>query len=299
MRDIYIHRDSFAVAPEINYSDGRHLADAAIRKAHRRGPQRPDSLTKRAKPDAVINAEAAKLLTKRARALRSNAPEALNAIKKIQRSGRRPGFPEHEAQGNPPFGSKSVTAVRKARADAVHVDGHRMLSCNELNKAFADSVGKIEVDLDSVTPHRNRGYATGFYEMSKLEKRAFRKGLGRPPESDNALSGGRIAATGATNDWRDQSAPSVRPTLVGGQPIGTPSGSNRDAALEAIKRALRKPQHALTADEDEDEDEDEDGNLADDDNDDDEDEAKDPNAADAFDTNPNKKRKRRADEDGE
>jgi hypothetical protein len=128
-----------------------------------------------------------------------------------------------------------------------------MLSARELNKAFADSVGRVEVDLDGITSHR--GYATEFRAMTKLEKRAFRKGLAQPrrsdigvtadygrngPNSDNANWNDLYAATGAANNFRDIPTPSVRPTLVGGQPIGTPSASNRDAALEAIKQDLAR-----------------------------------------------------------
>jgi hypothetical protein len=302
----YVYQGNFIAPPERReYPDGRNRCDKALKKLFSRGPTRPDSLAKRATPDADVAAEAAMLLTKHERRLRSNAHETLEAVKKVHRSGRRAGFPEHEAQGDEEFRSRSVSAIRKARGHAVHVSGHRMLGARELNKAFADSIGKVEVNLDGIEPHR--GYASGFRAMTKLEKRAFRKGLTgpalndigtKPPNSANANWNDVHADTGATNDWRDQSVPNVKPTLVGGQPIGAPPITDRDAALDAIKRALRKPEKMWGNNSDMDQDQTED--LDEDDADDDEDESrgKDPNAADSFDGNrSSRKRKQRADEE--
>ncbi len=248
----YIYQNSFmAPAGERIYADGRDRCDRALKKLFARGPQQPDSLQKRA-PKAPTS-------------VRANGTAALADIKKIHSRGRHPGLPEHEAQGDEEFRSRSVSAVKKAQADAVHVDGHRMLAARELNKAFAESIGNFEVDLVRIT--RDRGLATGFRAMTTLEKRAYRKALTnpalndvgtRPPQSSNAQWDNARADDGAITNWPTDPVPSQRPTIVGGQPIGTPSDSNRDAALDAIKRALAKPKHALTADMDDDEDEDED-----------------------------------------
>ena len=104
--------------------------------------------------------------------------------------------------------------------------------------------------------------------------RAVTDNYGRgSPENRNGNWDDAHADTGATNDWHDQIVPSTKPTLVGGQPIGTPSTSQRDAAIDAIKRDLSKPKRLGTADVDMDDD-DRDGR------------AKDPNADDSFDNDP-------------
>jgi len=243
-------------------------------------------------------------LTKSERQLRSNAHAALEAIKKVHAAGRRPHL--LDSIGDEPFQSKWIAAVKKAHAHTVHVADHRMLSARELTKAFAGGVGNLEVNLDEVIlPLRKRelrklhaeGHrlvTAGRYEYEfdgngivvskRLRKSPALNAVGtKPPESSNSVWNDVHADTGAANNWRDQPAPSQRTTLVGGQPIGTPPMTDRDAAVAAIKRALSKPKRWGQRDED--------------DMDEDESRAKDPNSADAFDTNPNAKRKRRADED--
>jgi hypothetical protein len=261
------------------YADGRHRCDSALRKLFAAGPQRPDSLVKRDTSDAALNAALEKKLSKQERLRRSNSHEALQEIKKVHRAGGRRNLAE--AQGEEQFRSKSVEAVRKARGRVVHVGDNRLLSAVELNKAFARDIGKVELGA-TLDVH---GHATGFYPMTKAEKRNMRKGLSnpalndigtKPPQSRNGTWNGGIANTGASNDWRDQSEPTLRPTMVGAQTTTTPSQLTRDAAVDAIKFALRKPQKMWgntkdTADLDED----------DEDMDEDDDNAKDPNRDDS------------------
>jgi hypothetical protein len=104
-----------------------------------------------------------------------------------------------------------------------------------------------------------------------------------PRQSDNALSGGVIVDTGASDNWHDQINPSVRPTMVGSQPLATPSMLTRDAAVDAIKMALRKLQKMWGNASDLDEDKDRTEDLDEDDEDMDEDDpsAKNTNRDDA------------------
>ena len=320
----YLYKGSFVEpAGKPQYMDGRDRCDQALKAIFAAGPQRPDSLAKRARSDAGVNALLARKLSRQDRLRRSNAHEALEEVKKVHRAGGRRGVAE--AEGDEPHISRSVNAIRKAQRHALHVGNHRMLSAQELNKAFATDIGKLEVGITLDT----HGYATGFYPMTKVEKRGylrrdasnmhlsdaeFRKGLGsaRPrtndvgvtdsygggaPESLNGVSGGAIADTGAANDWHDQITPSVKATQVGTQFLGVPDASQRDAAVEAIKMALRKPQRLGGARDDDTADQDRTDDLDEDEEDLDETDArgKNPNAADSFDGN--RKRKARPDED--
>jgi hypothetical protein len=310
----YIHFDSFtAPTGGINYSDGRHLADAAIRKAHRSPQPRPDLLAKKRQSDTALNFAMAKKLTRAERLLRSNQHEALEAIHKIHGKGHVSGVPAHEARGDAPLVLKSVEAMRKARKRVLTVTGHRLPSVQEISNAFSAparsrvarsvNTGRFTVDFD----------ANGIVLAKRLNAR-YRKTFASQvnalapygaPESRNSVSGGDTADTGAANIWHD-SVPSQRPKVIGSQNTIKPDMSDRDAAVEAIKRALRKPQplsamRAGGSDLDEDTDTDTE-DLDDMDDDEDEDEtvttAQNPNRADAFDSNPNKKRKAcRADED--
>jgi hypothetical protein len=75
-----------------------------------------------------------------------NAHDALLEIKKIHGRGSRPNLPE--SQGEPAFGSKSVTAIRKARQHVLPITDHILLSAEELNKAFQGASGMRNVDID-------------------------------------------------------------------------------------------------------------------------------------------------------
>jgi hypothetical protein len=281
------------------YEDGRDRFDKALKKIFAAGPQRPDSLAKRDRSDAALNAALAKKLNRQERLRRSNAAEALEEVRKVHAAGGRRGL--DEAKGDPEFPSRSVNMVKRARQHAVPVTENRLPNPIELNKLFADQTR--EIDVDNI--QRYGGYASRFRAMTKAERRAW-KGLGtaRPrandtgvtdnyghgaPESLNGQWNDVHAATGASNNFRDMAVPSERPTIIGSQTTATPSALTRDAAIDAIKRALRSPQKMWgNSDLDEDEDEDEaDDEDEDEDEDDDDDEdsgtsnAKNPNRDDA------------------
>jgi hypothetical protein len=247
MRSVY-HNSFIAPTGGGNFLDGRQFADAAIKKAHRSGPQSPASLAKRARSDADVNRDVSMTLTKGERLRRSNAPDALQAIKKIHGKGSRRSL--DEAQGDAPVGSRSVSMVKAARRIGLRVNGHRLLSANELNTEFAkgSALSKHPINIDIV----DRTVTAGKYDydfdakgivLAKRLNARYRKGLGtaRPrandvgvtdnyghgaPESLNGDSGGAIADTGASNSWRDQAVPNVKPTQVGTQFLGNPSLSD-------------------------------------------------------------------------
>jgi hypothetical protein len=294
------HGSFIAPSPKPRYEDGRHRCDASLKKMFARGPQRPSehSLAKRVWFDADVNAVAAATQSDGERRLRSNAHEALDAVKKIHRTGRRPGLPGHEAVGDAPFASKSIGAVRKAQGRALHVDG-RMLSPRELNKAFATTLTNPSLSARDLAKMVRKGAAQSMRPLDPINDH-----LDRGPNSSNAVWNDVHADTGASNDWRDQPTPSVEPTIVGAQTLVTPSALTRDAAVDAIKRALRQPKKAFgnsDSDDDGDDDQDQTSDLDEDEADEDEDDsdAKDPNSADAFDNSSKKRGKRRANRDEE
>ena len=72
------------------------------------------------------------------------------------------------------------------------------------------------------------------------------KGASLPPEDDDTVNGGEIADTGASNNWRDQPAPTPRAAPVtdphtASIRVGRPPPTARDATLAAIKAAQRQP----------------------------------------------------------
>jgi hypothetical protein len=280
----YIYRGSFLKpSGPREYEDYRDACDQALKKVFAAGPQRPASLAKRATPDADVNADIDIDRSDQERRLRSNSEAAFQAIKKIHAAGRRPGLPNHMARGEPEVhASKSVDMVKAARAVALTIGGHRLLSANELNKAFAYRPSRDELDLPTHRAELRKLYADGHrtvkagryvYEFDgkgrvvsktaadgmrrrvrqvlnkltsaapRLSDRGVTDGYGRnAPESSNSNWNDVHADTGATNNWRDQPEPTTRPTIVGVQFLGVPDASQRNAAVDAIKRALRKPQ---------------------------------------------------------
>jgi hypothetical protein len=309
----YVYHGSFSkpVGPP-QCVDGRQNCDRALKKVFAAGPQRPGSLLqKRDQSDAALNAALAKKLSRQERLRRSNAAEALEEVRKVHRTGGRRSL--EEAQGDPEFQSKSVSAIRNARERVLPVTGNRMLSVMEINKAFAaparKSVRTPTRDASDMHLSRSAGSLSSaqWNSMTREQRRDyFSKGLGsaRPrvndigvtdnynrgaPESLNGQWNNTTGNTGAANNWHDIPVPSVRPTIVGSQTTATPSALTRDAAVDAIKRALRKPQkmwgNSSDLDEDEDtEDLDEDLDEDDDDDEDDDesvDNAKNPNRDDA------------------
>jgi hypothetical protein len=310
-----LYRGSF-IAPKggTNFEDGRHMADAAIRKIHREGPQKPSTLAKRAKPERVALAS-------------RGQNQALNEIQKVHARGRRPGLPEHEAQGDAPFQSKTLSAIRKAHRHALRVTGHTLPSCDELSKAFASrplnpnarDASNIHLSDVEFRKLRKGGGSVGdipsdvWNRMSWGERSDYiRKSLssarprlndlgvvhdgyaddGRGPNSSNANWNNTRADDAATTNWPRDKEPSQGMTIVGGQVVGRPSDSNRDAAVDAIKNALRSPQKLWGNSSDVDEDPTEDLDEDSEDQDEDESRVKDANAQDF-----GNKRKQRKDEE--
>lgn len=117
------------------------------------------------------------------------------------------------------------------------------------------------------------------------------------PHSANGTWSGGTADTGASNNFRDQPAPAQRTAVVGGQFLGQPAMSDRDAAVAAIKKDLSRPKRwGAGGDDAGAQDRTEDLDQDDSDPDDDESRQKDPNSDDAFSKSP-RKRKHRGDED--
>jgi hypothetical protein len=327
----YVYKGSF-VQPvgRPQYVDGRDRCDRALKKLFAAGPTTPADLFKRDRSDASVHLAIAKKLSRQERLRGSNSAEALEQVKKLHRAGGRRSL--DEAEGDAPLISKSVTAMERARQHVVSMTGHSLPSAIELNKLFANRSGKRTVHLDEVElPLRKRELSelhaaghrlvtAGRYEYEFDAKgivvsKSLRKGLttARPrlndtnvhdnynhgaPESLNGTWTDTHADTRAANNWRDIPVPSERPTVVGSQNTVTPNTTDRDAAVAAIKRALRKPQKMWGNAEDRDEDQDQTSDLDEDDADEDEDESriKNPNADDAVGTR-SRKRKSRADED--
>lgn len=80
-------------------------------------------------------------------------------------------------------------------------------------------------------------------DMAALEKmirrgRNLHKGVTFPRQDNDINDSTGIANTGATNNWHDQNSngDTPKPTRIGGQVIGTPSQSDMDAAVNAIKQ---------------------------------------------------------------
>ena len=182
--------------------------------------------------------------------------KAASAIRKVHRDG--PQAPDALLKTADDIGahrtSKSVNMVKRAHAHALPVTDNRLPSADELNKAFAEQAGRLEVDLDELEPYR--GHATSFRSMTpqELRKRDLSK-LATPrrldpvtdnynrgaPQSSNSQWNDVHANTGASNDWHDQIAPTTKPTRITFHQFGTPGRSSRDDAVEAIKQDLTKP----------------------------------------------------------
>jgi hypothetical protein len=247
-----IYKGSFIAPVKRQFPDGRRQLSTAIRKMHRGAPL-----------SATMQKSAA--MAERPSAFGAPADETLHEIKKVHRTGRRAGLPQHTAEGDGEFDSKSVNMVKRARAHALPVTANRLLSANELNKAFSEQAGKLDVDLDELElPLRNNdhgrsklrnGYATGFrpmaaQELRKLDLRKLTTAKPRAndrgvtddynrgaPESANGQWTDVHANTGATNDWHDQITPTTKPTRITFPQFGVPGRSTRDAAVDAIKTA--------------------------------------------------------------
>lgn len=259
----YIHSGSFTKpTPPPAYADGRDECTKALKKILARGRQRPDSLAKRAtSSDLDVRAEVAISLTDHERALNSHADEAFDEIRKVHAAGAQRAAPV--AEGDDAFESRSVNMVKRAHSRGLPVTRAGLPS---VDQALAKRLGKVRVNIEALVRGDLRKSLSGaeWARMSPRERQDYfgiRKG--QPPQSSNASWDNTHADTGAGNDWHDETEMGETTTArIGGQVIGVPSQTNMQAALDAIKRDLRKPKNLLggsitvgSADHDEDGDE--------------------------------------------
>lgn len=242
----YVYSGSFVKpSPAPPDSDGRIGCQGEIRKTLSRGPQRPDSLAKRARADLTdleTRAEVAIAFSNRERRLSSNCDAALTKIQQIH--ARSPQRAVPAARGEPAFQSRSVTAMKVAHAHAVPVTRSGL---PDLERTAA--LGRVKVDVSSLVRNNLRKTPSGdqWRQMTPQQRVAWaRKGL--PPQDTDSADTSGIADTRASNNWRDQTdMGDVRTTRIGNQMVGVPNQSDlRAAELAAIKRDLsRRPRNSL------------------------------------------------------
>jgi hypothetical protein len=227
----------------ISYTDGRDTALNKIRKLQRHGPQRPKDLRKRAAADVDVAAVNDMLLTTEERALRSNATATVQVIKSLHGNRSLPFTAATIGEGELVIerdNRKSVKAIRTAlrKPHGIGATAHRQVNIGalerQLRKSFNDytytiSDGRvINKMLTTARPRVNDRGVTDDYNRGA-------------PQSSNAQWDNTHAATGATNDWHDQIAPSTKPARIAFHQFGTPGRSSRDDAIEAIRQDLTKP----------------------------------------------------------
>ncbi|MGO8859077.1 MAG: hypothetical protein ACLQO1_25775 [Steroidobacteraceae bacterium] len=263
----HIYSGSFTKrAPPPAYADGRDECTKVLKRILARGPRRPDSLAKRApSTDLDVRAEVAISLTDHERALNSHADEAFEEVKKVHATGPRHGLLRFAAQGDDAFESKSVNMVKRAHGRALPVSRAGLPS---IDRDLAKRLGKVRVNIEALVGGANLRKSLSGAEWARMSPRerqdyfGIRKG-GQPPQSSNASWDNTHANTGAGNNWRDETEMGETVTArIGGQVIGVPSQTNMQAALDAIKKDLRRPKNLLggpitvgSADHDEDGDE--------------------------------------------
>lgn len=137
--------------------------------------------------------------------------------------------------------TSSIDAIRKIHAqgaqplakDFLHkyqpADLTKNRTVMEIRKVHNTVRGNHQIDMDGIFKMARRSAA--------LRKTTF------PPNSSNGQWGGATANTGAGNNWNDEGtvgAAGAKPTRIGGQVIGTPSKTNMQAALDAIKQDMAR-----------------------------------------------------------
>jgi len=152
---------------------------------------------------------------------------AKSEIKKIQRRG--PAFPsdlrKHATKTIDDAAIRSMLLTTEERAARSYADA----ALEKVRKDLAR--GSRPFDPDTFT----RGG-----QLRKAGTSPFIHDIRAQPQSENGQWDSNHHNTGATNDWRNENEPTKKPTRVGGQVIGSPSATNRDAALDAIKRDLAR-----------------------------------------------------------
>jgi hypothetical protein len=204
--------------------DGRDLAQSAIKKLHRRGPTRPDSLHKRAPAGTGDAAVRAMAMTNADRAARSHADDATQEIKKVLARGPAPLLPDTLSTG-------------QARVERSH---------DATVQAVAKALGRPApyADRDATLARVRALRRKGGRDLGM-----FRKGL--PPQSANARNTSDLADTGAAAGVARQPVPGARTTRQG--PPHSASISPRqalptdeDETLKALKQIFKAgPQRLL------------------------------------------------------
>jgi hypothetical protein len=130
----------------------------------------------------------------------------------------------------------SKEAIRKVHSQGPLTLGGDFLSHKTVSRRM---VGNDPVVKAIRRTHRDPLPAS--YELDALglakafDSRRLRKGVQFPPQSSNGISGGAVADTGATNNFRDQKWSPPKPTVIGNKAV-------QDASLAAIRQDWLKPQ---------------------------------------------------------
>jgi len=123
----------------------------------------------------------------------------------------------------------SLNAIRK-----IHAQGSRRLPPDFLHKY--ESMGSKDATVAAI----NKAHAAAgkkpvnLRDLHKMIERGRLRKLAFPPESSNSDSNGRIADTGATNSFRDNPAPTNKPTLIPrAMPTDVSASPNISAAVNS------------------------------------------------------------------
>jgi hypothetical protein len=121
--------------------------------------------------------------------------------------------------------------------------------------ATVHEIHKSHESPKSLHPYASREVEVGALSQMVSRNKRMRK-IGFPPQSSNAMSGGAIANTGASNNWDDEGhnypKPTVSTRVMPKELSGSPNISvavnsfgamktSYNAAADAIKQDLTKP----------------------------------------------------------
>jgi hypothetical protein len=184
---------------ELAFTDGRDVALEAIRKALHRGPTRPDALHKRA--PAEYPAVADMLLTK------------------VERKKRKRADAPHS------FSNLATEAIRK-----IHAEGASPLDPEYLGKGEAVFLRDNRPSVQAIRKTHGNPYLPG----------AMRKAVVKPTPSRGSSNGvwdDTHANTGADNNFRNDAAPTNKPTVIAREvPRDVSHSPNIQAVLDALKQ---------------------------------------------------------------
>jgi len=128
----------------------------------------------------------------------------------------------------------------------IHARGPQPFDFDFLQKFDADAaIGRNAGVREIRKAHQSPLRANISFDARELSKafdaRRLRK-VNFPPQSSNAVSGGAVADTGASNRWKDQVFDKPNAARVGSQTVTDVSRSpNIKAVLDALKQDMSKP----------------------------------------------------------